>query len=152
MLAGFFTLLTAVPSLVSGAFGTINGVTKALSDAKIAVINAKTEEERIHSQERVNTLQARRDVLVGEANSGSRLNLIIRSLFAVGPLSIVLKLYFWDKVIGSLAGCSAAPAGTCGQFVTDPLDENGWKVISVVLGFYFVTEITLGVTRIIKSR
>ncbi len=151
-MADLLSLLLSVPSLMSGMFGTINGITKALGDAKIAAINAATAEAKIQAEERVSMLQARRDVLIGEANAGSRLNLIIRSLFALGPLSVVLKLYVWDKVIGSLAGCSQAPAGTCGIFTTDPLDENGWKVISVVLGFYFVSEITLGVTRIVKSR
>jgi hypothetical protein len=152
MLAAIFTALTSVPSLISGAFGTINGITKALGDAKIAAINAQTAEEKIHAEERVSMLQARRDVLIGEAGSGSRINLIVRSLFALGPLSVVLKLYVWDKVIGSLAGCSQAPAGTCGIFTTDPLDDNGWKIMSVVVGFYFVSEITLGVTRLVKSK
>ena len=149
---GFISLLLSAPSLISGLFGTINGVTKALGDAKIASINAVTAQDKIQADERVAMLTARRDVLIGEANAGSRLNLIIRSLFALGPLSVVLKLYVWDKVIGSIMGCSQAAPGTCGIFVTDPLDENGWKVISVVLGFYFVSEITLGVTRIVKSR
>jgi hypothetical protein len=149
---GFISLLMSVPSLISGAFGTINGITKALGDAKIAAINATTAEEKIHAEERVAMLSARRDVLVSEASSGSHLNLTIRSLFALGPLSVILKLYAWDKVVGSLVGCSGALPGTCKIFLTDPLDENGWKVISVVLGFYFVSEISLGMTRIIKSR
>ena len=151
-MGAFLSLLMGVPSLISGAFGTINRITSALSDAKIAAINATTAEEKIHADERVAMLTARRDVLISEANSGSHLNLIIRSLFAMGPLSVILKLYVWDKVIGSLAGCSGAAPGSCKIFLTDPLDENGWKVISVVLGFYFVSEISLGLTRIIKSR
>lgn len=146
------SLLTAVPALVTGAFGTINGITSALSNEKIAVINAKTTEEQIAAQERVNTLQARRDVLIAEAGSGSRINLIMRSLFALVALSVVAKLYLWDKVIGSFVGCSQAVAGTCGQFVTDNIDDNGWKLISMVMGFYFLSEVTLGVTRLMKSK
>lgn len=145
------SLLTAVPALVTGAFGTINGITSALSNEKIAVINAKTTEEQIAAQERVNTLQARRDVLIAEAGSGSRINLIMRSLFALAALSVVLKLYVWDKVIGSFVGCSQAAAGTCGMFVTDQIDDNGWKIITMVMGFYFLSEVTLGITRI-KSK
>lgn len=146
------SLLTAVPALVTGAFGTINGITSALSNEKIAVINAKTTEEQIAAQERVNTLQARRDVLIAEAGSGSRINLIMRSLFALVALSVVAKLYLWDKVIGSFVGCSQAVAGTCGRFVTDNIDDNGWKLISMVMGFYFLSEVTLGVTRLMKSK
>lgn len=148
----FLNLLTAVPSLISGAFGTINGITAAISNERIKLIDAKTEGERIASQERIASLQARQAVLIAEAGSGSRLNLIMRSLFALGPLAIVLKLYLWDKVIGSLVGCSQAVTGTCGAFTTDPIDDNGWKVVTIVLGFYFVSEISLGVTRLVKSR
>lgn len=148
---GILSALLAVPSLISGAFGTINGITKALSDAKIAAINATTAQEKIIADERISTLQSRRDVLIAEAGSGSRLNLIMRSGFAIVALSVVAKLYLWDKVVGSFVGCSQAARGTCGIFVTDPLDENGWKIIMIVMGFYFVSEVTLGATRIVKA-
>lgn len=148
---GIFSALLAIPGLISGMFGTINGITNAISNQKIAVINAATEQERITAQERVNTLQARRDVLIAEAGSGSRLNLIIRSLIAIGPASVIVKLFFWDKVIGSLVGCSQAARGTCGIFTTDALDVNMWTVITVVLGFYFVSEVSIGVARIMKN-
>ncbi len=148
---GLFSLIMGIPGMISGAFGTINGITKALADEKIALINAGTEAERITAQERVNTLQSRRDVLIAEAGSGSRLNLIIRSVIAIGPASVILKLFLWDKVIGSLVGCSQAAKGTCGIFTTDVLDANMWTVITVVLGFYFVSEVTIGVTRIVKN-
>lgn len=149
---GIFSLILGLPGLISGLFGTINGITTAISNQKIAVINATTEQERIAAQERVNTLQARRDVLIAEAGSGSRLNLIMRTVIAAGPAGVILKLFLWDKVIGSLVGCSQAARGTCGIFTTDPLDANQWTVITIVLGFYFVTEVTVGVSRIIKAK
>jgi hypothetical protein len=149
---GIFSLIMGIPGLISGVFGTINGLTAAISNQKIAVINAATEEERIHAQERVNTLQSRRDVLIAEAGSGSRINLIMRSCFAVAALIVVIKLYVWDKVIGSLVGCSQAAHGTCGAFTTDTIDDNGWKIITMVMGFYFISEVSLGVTRIWKSK
>jgi hypothetical protein len=144
---GIFSIIGALPALISGMFGTINGITNAISNQKIAAINAKTEEERITANEKVLTLQARRDVLIGEAGSGSRINLIMRSCFAMVALIVVFKLYVWDKVVGSLVGCSQAIRGTCGAFTTDPLDDNAWKIIAAVIGFYFVTEITLAITR-----
>ncbi len=152
LITAIFGGLSAVSGIFTGLFGTINGVTKALGDAKIAAINAGTAEEKIHADERVSMLTARRDVLIAEAGSGSRINLIIRAAFALVVLIVFIKLYVWDKVIGSLVGCSQAAAGTCGMFTTDPFDDNWWKIASVVLGFYFVSEITLGVTRIVKSR
>jgi hypothetical protein len=149
---GFLALLGGLPALISGMFGTINGITNAISNAKIAQINATTEEARIAAAEQVQTLQARRDVLIAEAGSGSRINLWMRVALAIGPCSVLVKVFLWDKVIGSLVGCSQAPAGTCGTFTTDPLDANLWQVITIVLGFYFVSEVTLGVTRIVKSK
>lgn len=150
-LAAIFTGLSTASSFFSGMFGTINGITAAISNQKIAAINATTEQERISAQERVNTLQARRDVLIAEAGSGSRINLIIRAAFGLVGLSVVAKLYFWDKVVGSFAGCSQALHGTCGIFTTDPIDDNGWKLISVIVGFYFLTEVSLGVSRMLKK-
>lgn len=148
---GLFSLITAIPSLISGAFGTVNNITNAIANEKLAVITATTQKEQIAAQERVKTLEARRDVLIAEAG-GSKINLIVRAVLASGPAGVLLKLFIWDKVIGSLAGCSQAPKGTCGIFTTDPLDENMWRVIMIVIGFYFLYEGTVAVTRMVKSR
>lgn len=142
-------LITGLPGLISGLFGTINGITKALSDAKIAAIKANTEEEKIAAQERVNTLQARRDVLIAEAGV-SKANIFVRSIFAVPVIIVIWKLLVWDKVIGSLVGCSQAPRGTCGIFTTDPYDDNQWKIVMIVIGFYFLYEGATAVTRLAK--
>jgi len=151
IITAVFGGLSAASQFFSGMFGTINGITNAISNQKIAAINATTEQEKIAAQERVTTLQARRDVLIAEAGSGSRINLIIRAAFGLVGLSVVAKLYFWDKVIGSFAGCSQALRGTCLQFTTDPIDDNGWKLISIIVGFYFLTEVSLGVSRMLKK-
>jgi hypothetical protein len=66
-------------------------------------------------------------------------------------LCVVAKLYLWDKVIGSFVGCSQAAAGTCGMFTTDPFDDNAWKIFGMVMAFYFVSELTLGVTRLVRK-
>lgn len=142
--------LTALPSLISGAFTTIDGITKAISDEKIAGINAKTEEERIASDERVKTLEARRDLMMAEA--GSRINAIVRAIAASPAIAVTWKLMFWDKVMGSFLGCSQAPVGTCKVFTTDPLDDNQWKIIGAVYGFYFLCELGLGAARILKRK
>ncbi len=129
---------------------SVNKITDAISNEKIAVINAKTDEERIAAQERVNTLQARRDVLIAES-AVSRLNIWIRAGFASGPLVVLIKLFVWDKAIGSLVGCSQALKGTCLRFTTDSLDDNQWHVIWIVVGFYFLYEGAVPVTRIAKA-
>lgn len=143
-------LITAIPSLISGLFGSINHVTDAIANERIAGLNATTDQERIKSSERVKSLEAKRDLMIAEAAT-SRLNIYIRSMIALGPGSVILKLNLWDKVIGSLAGCSGPqPAGTCGIFNTDPLDDNQWKIIMIVVGFYFLYEGAIGVTKLIK--
>jgi len=147
----WLSLITAIPSILGQLFGTVNGITKAIADEKIAGINATTEQERIHSAERVQTLQAKRDLMIAEAGT-SRLNIIVRSVIARGPATILTKLFIWDKVIGSLVGCSQAPRGTCGIFTTDPLDVNQWQIVMIVVGFYFLYEGATAVTRMAKSR
>jgi cadmium resistance protein CadD (predicted permease) len=145
-----WALLTGIPGLIAGLFGSINHITDAISNEKIALINAKTQEEQIAVTERVKTLEAKRDLMIAEAGA-SRLNIWVRSFIALGPASFLLKVFLYDKVIGAFLGCSGKTApGTCGTFVTDPLDPNLWQVISIVLGFYFLYEGAVGITRIIK--
>lgn len=136
-------------SLLLGFMDPIEKITQAIVKARADSLNATTEQEKIAAQERVQTLQARRDVLVAEAGV-SRANIWVRASAAVPVIFVIWKLLVWDKVIGSLVGCSQAPHGTCKIFTTDPLDENQWKIIAVVYGFYFLYEGAIGVTRIIK--
>lgn len=122
-----WAILTALPSLLSGLFGTVNGITNAIANEKIAALTATTDRDRIAAQERVNSLSVQRDVLVADA-AHSKLDLYIRSLIALGPASYLLKIFLWDKVLATWTNGS-----------TDPIDANLWTVVMVVLGFYFVT-------------
>lgn len=136
-------------SLLLGFADPIEKITAAIVKARADGLNATTEQEKIASQERVSTLQARRDVMIAEAPV-SRINIILRAGLALAVVIIVWKLLVWDKTIGSLLGCSQAPAGTCKIFTTDPLDANQWWIVTVVIGFYFLYEGALGVTNRIK--
>lgn len=144
-----WAFLTSLPSLIGGLFGTINNITAAISNEKINARNAQTEEERIASDERVKSLEARRDLMIVEAGV-TKANIIVRSAAAVPIVIILWKLLVWDKVVGSLAGCARAAKGTCSTFITDPLDDNQWKIVMLVLGFYFLYEGAIGVSRIFK--
>jgi hypothetical protein len=135
-----WTILTALPSLISGLFGSINGITNAISNEKIALITAKTQEEQIAANERVATLQQQRDVLIADS-AHSNLDLYIRSFIAIGPGAYILKIFLWDKVLGSWTNGS-----------TDPLDTNLWQVVMVVLGFYFLSATSTTIARIFASR
>lgn len=138
-------------SFLPGIFSTINGITNAISNEKIAALNATTQEEQIAASERVATLQAQRDVLISDL-SVSRLDIYLRSLIALGPTSYLLKIFLWDKVIGSFSHCSGTTApGTCITFDTDPIDPNLWNVIMVIIGFYFLHAVGSSISRAIKS-
>lgn len=69
-------LLTAVVGglkLLSELSGAITNITKAISDTKIAGINATTEKERIAADERVKSLEAERDVLIVQWQAQARM-------------------------------------------------------------------------------
>jgi hypothetical protein len=140
MFSGLIGLLTAVPGLLSGLFGTINGVTTALANEKLAAITATTQAAKIAADERVQTLQQRRDVLIADAAHGS-LDIWIRSIIAIGPAVYLFKIFVFDKTLGFLFHTS-----------TDPLDDNLWNVIMVVLGFYFLSETSTRVARLFAAR
>lgn len=128
-------------SIIPNAFRTVDNITNAIANERIAKINAGTEQERVAADERIKALDARRSVLIAE--SGSRINMIMRVVLAAGPAAFLIKVFLYDKVIGSFVGCSGAqPKGACPTFLTDPLDDNLWKVITAVIAFYFLYEIT----------
>lgn len=126
-------------SLIPGLFNTINGITSAIANERIKQINAKTEQEKIASQERINSLQAKRDVLVAESGR-SNINAIIRGSIGASVAFLLGKIFIWDKALGDWT-----------QGHTDPLDANLWNVIMATIGFYFVYEASVNTARILKS-
>lgn len=134
-----FSFIAAIPGLLGGLFGTLNGITAAISNAQIAKINATTQQEQIHAQEVINTLQARRDVMIAES-AHSNINAIMRFIVAVGPASYLLKIFLIDKTFGFLF-----------HTATDPLDPNLWQVVMIVLGFYFLYDASTAMSRIFAA-
>lgn len=114
-------MLNFLLGLIPGVLNTVNGITTAIANEKIAVVNAKTDQERIAAQERINTLQAQRDVLVADSNRSS-LDMWIRAGYAIGPAIYLNKIFIYDKVLG--------------MGNTDPLDPNLWYVVMCIIGFY----------------
>jgi hypothetical protein len=140
-----WSFITSIPGLITGLFGSINHVTDALTNEKIALRNAQTEEERIAAQERVNTLTLRRDAMMAEVPY-TRLNVLMRFALACCVLVVLVKILVWDKSVGPFYGCVGklddAAKAACKMFTTDALDPNLWWVVGAVVGFYFLTEIT----------
>lgn len=121
--------ITSLLGFGSGLFSTLQTISNNISNEKIALINAKTDQERIASAEKISALQAQQAVLVADSQRSS-IDLWVRSLLALGPTVYLLKIYIYDKVLA---------LGT-----TDPLDTNLWWVTMVVVGFYFVHSILRG--------
>jgi hypothetical protein len=130
--------MTWLLSLIPGLFTTINGITTAISNERIALINAKTDQEKNAIQERINVLNNQRDVLVADSQRSS-VDIYIRALIALVPAIVLYKLMVWDKVIGSFWHCNNNDSFECQIFNTDKLDPNMWWVILGVVGFYFLT-------------
>jgi hypothetical protein len=99
-----------------------------IADVKVEQAKAATDQERIRAEERVKTLEARRAVMVAE--SGSRLNAMMRAGFALPFVVYNGKLVLWDKVLGDLTG---------GR--TDPLSPELFQVEMACIGFYFLYEV-----------
>jgi len=121
-------LLGLLP-FVGKAFNTVDGITTAIANEKIAALNATTDQERIVSQERVASLQVQRDVFIAETQK-SKLPIYIQSAMASGVAFILCKIFFYDET---------------GFGTTNiPNDSNLWNVIMVVVGFYFLHAIVRG--------
>lgn len=113
--------------LIGGLRGWLDPIGKivgSIADAKVAHRNAQTEEERIASQERINALNARRDILLAT----SRADRWIRAAFALPFIIYNAKLVVWDKVLA---------LGS-----TDPLSNELFQIEMICIGFYFLYEIT----------
>lgn len=132
----------AALKLILGFFG--GGIGQSIADAYKAKQTAKTDQERIAADERIDRLQSIRDVQVAE--SGSRLNAIMRAFIALGPALYLFKIFVIDKIACPVLGL---PAVACR---TDPLDANLWGVVTAIVGFYFLYEGGIGIARIVKRK
>lgn len=124
-------MLALIFGFVGSIIAPLASIAGKIADAKVEMAKAQTDQERVKAQERVETLQARRDVMVAEAGGPfGWINALMRGLLALGPTVYLLKIFIWDKAFGSV---------THGN--TDALDPNLWQVVMVVLGFYFLDNI-----------
>jgi predicted PolB exonuclease-like 3'-5' exonuclease len=130
------SLLSGLLGLLPTISNTINSITNAISNEKIAQINATDDEDKARIEERIKTLEAKRDVLVAETGH-SNIDLWIRVLLSAGPATYLTKIFIWDEVLG---------LGS-----TPDVSNNLWQVVTAVIGFYFLYSGAMGVTRVLKS-
>lgn len=107
-----------------GLIDPISKITQAIADAKKANAAAETDQERLHSQERIRTMEMQRDIMVAQGVWGQRLDAIVRFVFGISVAVYFAELFVVDKVLhlGTTDGLS-------------PIMESvAWTVIT----FYFV--------------
>ena len=117
-------------------FDPISRIADKIADYKIKQVNALTDREKIAAQERIDALNAKRDVLIAEAGTG--VNVWMRAAIAA-PFTLYLwKLIVWDKIIMG------------GQVATDNLSDKLWDVGMLVFGFYFLQSTVTSVVKTLR--
>lgn len=132
-------MLSFLGLLLPGLFQTISTITNAIANEKIALLKAQTEEDKVASQERINTLEAKRAALLADSQHSS-LDMWVRAGFSIGPAAYITKIFLWDKALQSLTHGS-----------TEPVTPDQWQVMMAVVGFYFIYSGAVSVARIFKS-
>lgn len=131
-LLGLF--LPLLPTFLVQLVGAYSTKLKAQADQIINDRNAKRDE-------RVARTNAARDIQVAEGGR-SILNPLMRFYIAAGPATYIFKIFMIDKLVCPALG---------GRCTTDPLSPELWQVVTAVIGFYFVCELTIGSTRAIAG-
>jgi len=129
-------MLSLLGLILPGLFTTISSITNAIANEKITLLKSQTEEDKIASQERINTLEAKKAALLADSQHSS-LDMWVRAGLAVGPATYITKIFLWDKVLK--------------LGVTDPVTPDQWQVLMAVVGFYFIYSGAVSVARIFKS-
>lgn len=127
--------ITGIIGIITGLAGPIATVVGKITDLQLARVQATTDQERMHIDAQISESHDR--LMVLQAEAGSRINAVMRFLLALGPMVFLMKVFIFDKVVGSFMG--QARGGSI--WVTDPLDSNLWAVVTAVLAFYFMYDI-----------
>lgn len=131
-------MLLSLLGLIPSALSTVNGITNAIANERLAKLKAKTDEEKIAADERILTLQARRDVMVARAGKGW--DSTATFLLSIPVIAFDMKILLWDKVASSFAGCSGkfGDLPGCEVFNTDKLSPEMLAFVGAVHAFYFL--------------
>lgn len=124
-------------SIIGLLLSPLTTITKQIADARVAMANSRTEQERIAAEERVKMLEAKRDVLIAE--SKTPWNAIAR-FFLMTPVGVYLWLLFvWDKGVCKWFSTATQHSSVCS---TDPLSPWLTGIAGMIIGFYFLTDMT----------
>lgn len=111
-------------AILKGLLG-FKGIADKIAEAYMASKNAKTDLERVAADERIRSLEARRDVLVKETEHWS--TRWVRPAFAFPFVVYNFKLIVIDKVLGMGS--------------TDPLSDELFQIEMAIIGAYFLYDL-----------
>jgi len=104
----------------------VQAITTGIIEWQNKKLVATTDAERIQADENIQILRMRQQVMVAEAGQ-SRLNIVVRAGLALPVVFLLAKIFIYDKALGQWT-----------QGHTDALDDNLWKIVMAVLGFYLL--------------
>lgn len=107
---------------IGALFAPLTTITKQIADTRIALAAEANTERRLILDEKLATLDARKDILLAEQGHWS--TRMIRPLFAIPFVIYINKLVLWDKVLG--------------WGVTDPLGSDLTQIMLLIIAAYFV--------------
>jgi len=114
---------SAIASLLGGFFsGPLKQISNDLKEAYQSKLAAANDAERIAADERINTLEARKSIIL--AAQSDPLERLVRIGFALPFVIYNAKLLIWDKVLGF--------------GITDGLSPELTQLMWIVVGGYFL--------------
>ena len=140
-------MLSLILGFITGLSGPISDIVRRITDLKLQQLKIEGNIERARINQQIEEAHDRQAVLIAEAGQrlAGALNASIRTLLTLGPAVFLLKVFIWDKVIGSFYHCAGSLSNRkgCESFLTDALDFNLWAIIFAIIAFYFVYDITM---------
>lgn len=135
-------MLGGILAIITGLGPTVLSLGGKIADYKIQKNNTESQREKNKIDQQIEEAHVRRDMYVAEA--GNRVAVIMkgiaRGLIIAGPVSVLLKITLWDKVVASFNGCAgrfaASHMADCSSFVTDTIDPIAWTVMAGAIAFY----------------
>ena len=136
---GILGLIPAILTSLTGLGNVASSISTNITNLQLAKEKTKSDTEIKSIDAEIAAQHERAAVLVAEA--GSRINAFVRAGFAIGPLLYVLKYYAFDKVLGSMWGCTgiAGQELGCSLFRTDGLNTEMTAVLTACITFFFLT-------------
>lgn len=109
----------------------IPAIIDSITKEKVKLADAKTEQQKIESKERIDILERKKEIILN--SQANKIGEWVRVAWALPFIVYVWKLLLWDKVLG--------------WGITDSLSPTLDYILWTVLGGYFVLGVTDKFTR-----